>query len=103
MPNISLSSAYWHWCKIMRVGSVKFEGNGPVYLRTIKHAKASVLADTIQLTLFALVEGQGQDLVQIETQMTPGAALELAHTLLCATNESFQLTSALPVQFIDIS
>lgn len=74
----------------MRAGSVKFEGRGPFYLRTVEHARASVLANTIQLTLFALVEGQGQTLVQIETQMTPGAAEELANTLLRATCEAPQ-------------
>jgi hypothetical protein len=72
----------------MRAGSVKFEGRGPFYLRTVEHARASVLANTIQLTLFALVEGQGQALVQIETQMTPGAAEELANTLLRAARET---------------
>jgi len=69
----------------MRVsGSVKFEGPGPYYLRSVNHARASVLANTIQLTLFASVEQQGQSLVQIETQMTPCAAEELANTLLQA-------------------
>ena len=72
----------------MRAGNVKFEGRGPFYLRTVEHATASVLANTIQLTLFALVEGQGQTLVQIETQMTLGAAEELANTLLRATYET---------------
>jgi hypothetical protein len=72
----------------MRAGSVKFEGRGPFYLRTVEHARATVLANTIQLTLFALAEGQGQTLVQIETQMTPGAAEELANTLLRATHDT---------------
>jgi hypothetical protein len=65
-------------------GSVKFEGTGPYYLRSVNHAKASVLANTIQLTLFALVEERGQTLIQIETQMTSDAAEELANTLLRA-------------------
>jgi len=65
-------------------GSVKFEGTGPYYLRSVNHARASVLGNTIQLTLFALVEEQGQTPIQIETQMTSGAAEELANTLLRA-------------------
>lgn len=70
----------------MPAGSVKFEGRGPFYIRTVEHATASVLNNTIQVTLFALVEEQGQTLVQIETQMTPGAAEELANTLLRAAS-----------------
>jgi hypothetical protein len=46
------------------------------------------LADTIQLTLYAMVEGQGQTLVQIETQMTSVAAEELALTLSRALDET---------------
>ena len=72
----------------MAAGSVKFEGKGPFYLRSVKHAKACALDNTIQLTLYALVERGGQTLVQIETQMTPGAAEELASTLLHALNET---------------
>ena len=65
-------------------GNVKFEGTGPYYLRSVNHARASVLGDTIQLTLFASVEEREQTLIQIETQMTSGAAEELANTLLRA-------------------
>jgi hypothetical protein len=72
----------------MATGDVKFEGKGPFYLRTVAHAKACALADTIQLTLYAMVEGQGQTLVQIETQMTSVAAEELAITLSRALDES---------------
>jgi hypothetical protein len=72
----------------MQAGNVKFEGSGPFYLRTVEHAIASVLENTIQLTLYALVEERGQTLVQIETQMTSGAAEELANTLLRAVNET---------------
>jgi hypothetical protein len=49
----------------MPVGSVKFEGRGPFYLRALEHARASVLENTIQLTHFARVEERGQSLVQI--------------------------------------
>jgi len=72
----------------MQVGNIKFEGTGPFYLRAVEHASASVLEDTIQLTLYAWVEERGPSLVQIETQMTPGAAEELANTLLRAANKS---------------
>lgn len=61
--------------------SLQFNGKGPFYLRTVEHAKASALDNTIQLTLYALVEGQGQALVQIETQMAWQAAEVLASTL----------------------
>jgi hypothetical protein len=64
------------------VGScVTFEGNGPFYLRTVEHAIARPLANTIQLTLYAVADGQEPALVQIETQMTQSAAAELASTL----------------------
>lgn len=59
---------------------LRFEGEGPFYLRTIEHAKASALDDTIQLTLYAIAD-TNRGLVQIETQMTFGAAEELASTL----------------------
>lgn len=72
----------------MQVGSVKFEGIGAFYLRAVEHARASALENTIQLTLFARIEERGQSLVQIETQMTPGAAEDLANTLLRAASET---------------
>ena len=72
----------------MPLSSVRFEGNGPFYLRAVEHARASVLENTVQLTLFARVEERGLSLVQIETQMTPGAAEELANTLLRAANKT---------------
>jgi hypothetical protein len=62
-------------------GSVTFEGNGPFYLRTVERASATALANTVQLTLYATAEGEGQKLVRIETQMTFGAAAGLASTL----------------------
>jgi hypothetical protein len=67
---------------------IKFEGKGPFYLRMIEHVKASALEKTVQLTLFAQIEEQGRSLVQIETQMTPDVAVELANTLLRVANES---------------
>jgi len=69
-------------------GSVKFKGRGPFYLRAVEHAKASALENTVQVTLFARVEERGQSLVQIETQMTPSVAEELANTLLRAANKT---------------
>jgi len=73
--------------QIIQGSSVKCEGEGPFYLREVEHARASFLDDTIQLTLFALVEEPGHSLVQIETQMTPGAVEELANSLLRTTNK----------------
>jgi hypothetical protein len=73
----------------MQTGRVKFEGRGPFYLRTVECATASFLENTVQLTLYAQVEERGS-LVQIETQMTLGAAEELANTLLRATYETAQ-------------
>jgi hypothetical protein len=70
----------------VEAGSLKFEGDGPFYLRAIESAKASVLAETVQLTLYAQIEDRGQGLVQIETQMTPRAAQELANHLLRAAD-----------------
>ena len=69
-------------------GTVKLEGSAPFYLRTVEHATARTLANTIQLTLYAQVEGQEPALVQIETQMTPCAAEELASTLYRALAET---------------
>ncbi len=72
----------------MAAGSVTFQGEGPFYLRTVEHATAKILDNTIQLTLHALVEQHGQTLVQIETQMTSRAAGELASTLIHALNQA---------------
>jgi hypothetical protein len=68
----------------VQAGIVKFEGPGPFYLRAVERAKASVLAETIQLTLYAKIDDHGEKLVQIETQMTFCAAAELARHLLRA-------------------
>ena len=55
----------------MPLSLVKFEGNGPFYLRAVERAKASGLGETVQLTLYAETGQSGSRLVQIETQMTP--------------------------------
>jgi hypothetical protein len=67
---------------------IKFEGEGPFYLRMIEHVRASALENTVQITLFAQVEEKGRLRVQIETQMSPNVAVELANTLLRVANES---------------
>jgi hypothetical protein len=72
----------------VRAGSLNFEGEGPFYLRAIETATASVLDETVQLTLYAQIENRGQGLVQIETQMTPHAAQELANYLLRAVDRA---------------
>lgn len=68
----------------MQIGSLRFEGIGPFYLRSVESARASVLAETVQVTLYAALDDQEKKIVQIETQMTPKAAQELAGYLLDA-------------------
>ncbi len=70
----------------MQLDRVKFEGTGPFYLRAVEHADASALGNTIQLTLYALVDGLGHTPVKIETQMTSRAAERLGDNLLRAAN-----------------
>lgn len=74
--------------KCVAAGSVTFQGTGPFYVRTVERATAKILDNTIQLTLYALVEERGQTLIQIETQMTAGAAVELATTIIHALQAS---------------
>jgi hypothetical protein len=72
----------------VQLSLVKFEGTGPFYLRAVERAKASVLNETVQLTLYAQVDDRVPKLVQIETQMTACAAEELAKFLLRAAIEA---------------
>lgn len=72
----------------MAMGSVHFTGNGPFHLRAVQHAKACALDATIQLTLYATVDGQEPRLVQIETQMDLPAAEELKSTLMRALDKA---------------
>ena len=72
----------------MSAGSLKFEGGGPYYLRAIEHATANALDNTIQVTLYAVVDGADATLVKIETQMTFDAAEDLASVLQKATGET---------------
>jgi hypothetical protein len=74
----------------MTTSMLTFGGNGPFYLRRLEHVTANALDNTIQLTLLAQVEGQEQELVQIETQMALGAAILLANTLDRAINKAAQ-------------
>lgn len=71
----------------MTASTPTFSGKGPFYLLMVEHARANALDNTIQLTLFAQV-GQGQELVQIETQMPLRAAELLANTLDHAINDA---------------
>jgi hypothetical protein len=57
-------------------------------LHKVEHATASALAGTIQLTLYAAVDGQSEALVRLETQMTPSAAEELVGTLFRALSQA---------------
>ena len=72
----------------MSTSTLTFSGRGPFYLRKVEHARANALDNTIQLTMFAQVEGQDHELVQIETQMTLRAAELLADTLAYAINDA---------------
>lgn len=72
----------------MSVGNLKFEGRGPYYLRAVEHATANVLDNTIQVTLYALVDSADAKLVKIETQMTSDAAQDLAKALWRAADET---------------
>lgn len=77
----------------MQADIVRFEGNGPFYLREVKRANAGYLDHTIQLTLHAVADEQGA--VQIETQMTPRAAMELVERLLHALRSASAPAQAL--------
>jgi hypothetical protein len=44
----------------VHLGLVKFEGTGPFYLRAVESAKARVLAETVQLTLYAQIDDTGR-------------------------------------------
>jgi hypothetical protein len=72
----------------MQAGGVKFEGDGPFYLRAVESANASVLENTIQLTLYAWVDEPAQKLVRIETQMTARTAEQFATHLSRAASEA---------------
>jgi hypothetical protein len=69
------------------IGSLKLEGRGPFYLRSVEHAIASELDSTIQLRLYARIEGEEERLFQIETQMTAHTAKELVSMLVRALHE----------------
>jgi len=79
----------------MTASTPTFSGKGPFYLLKIEHARANALDNTIQLTLFVQVDGQGQELVQIETQMALRAAELLASTLDHAINHAAREGSGL--------
>ena len=69
-------------------GCLKLEGGGPYYLRAIEHATANLLDSTIQITLYAAVDGADATLVKIETQMAFDTAEGLANALRKATGET---------------
>lgn len=74
----------------MSTGHLKFEGGGPFYLRAVEHATANALNDTIQLTLYALVDDAEMRLGKIETQMLSGTAEDFAKALLKAATETIE-------------
>ena len=58
----------------------------------MQHATANALDDTIQLTLYALVDDAEMRLVKIETQMLSGTAADFAKALLKAATETIHRT-----------
>jgi hypothetical protein len=62
-------------------GVVKFEGQPPFLLPEAKSAQADVFENSVVVTLYSDVEGQGPGLVSIVAQMTPDVALALATQL----------------------
>jgi hypothetical protein len=62
-------------------GVVKFEGQPPFLLPEAKSAQADVFENSVVVTLYSDVEGQGPGLVSIVAQMKPDVALALASQL----------------------
>src|SRR5262245_61890398 len=62
-------------------GAVKFEGQPPFLLPEAKSAQADVFENSVVVTLYSEVEGQGPGLVSIAVQMKPDVALVLATQL----------------------
>jgi hypothetical protein len=56
-------------------GAVKFEGQPPFLLPQAKGAQADIFENSVVVTLYSEVEGQGPGLVSIVAQMTPDVAL----------------------------
>jgi hypothetical protein len=65
----------------MMAGAVKFEGQPPFLLPQARSAQADVFENSVMVTLYSEVEGQGPGLVSIVAQMTPDVALALATQL----------------------
>jgi hypothetical protein len=61
--------------------AVKFEGQPPFLLPEAKSAQADVFENSIVVTLYSEIEGQGPGLVSIGVQMRPDVALALATQL----------------------
>lgn len=76
----------------MSTGCLKCEGGGPFYLRAVEHATANALDDTVELTLYALVDDADMRLIKIETQMLSGTAEDFAKALMKAATEAIHRT-----------
>jgi len=63
------------------VSEVKFVGQPPFTLPEAKSAQAGLFEQSVVITLFSVVEGQGPGLVSIVVQMKPDVALALATQL----------------------
>ena len=62
-------------------GAVKFEGQSPFLLPEAKSAQADVFENSVVVTLYSEVEGQGPGLVSIAVRMKPDVGLALATQL----------------------
>jgi hypothetical protein len=68
------------------MSNVVFQAPGPFHLPALQHAKASVVADTAKMTLYASIPGY-DDPQPISCQMSLRVAHELGVQLLAAANE----------------
>ena len=67
---------------------VKFEGEPPFALPTVQRGRASAVDDTVEMTLFVLVPGQGNEPVPVQAQMIVDVAVSLSRQLTVALNQA---------------
>ena len=65
----------------MQESKVTFEGAPPFPLPVLQRASADALLDSVVMTLYAVIDGQGPEPVPIMTQMVPKVALALSAQL----------------------
>jgi hypothetical protein len=67
---------------------VKFEGEPPFALPTVQRGRASAIDDTVEMTLFVNVPGQGDGPVPIRAQMIVDVAQALSRQLTLAMTQA---------------